>query len=95
MKYLINALKVDDFTYRTAAEEALGIIGDVSAVEPLIKLLNDNDVSVKRHAAAALGKIGDEKAIKPLLDAQKNEKWYVRLQIEEAVKDIQSKESEK
>ncbi len=88
-------LNVDDLTYRTAAEEALGLIGDVSAVEPLIKLLNDDDVSVKEHAAGALGKIGDKKALKPLIDAQKNEKWYVRLQIEEAVKDIKSNESVK
>ena len=70
------------------------MIGDESAVEPLIGLLNDDDVSVRRHAAGALGKIGDEKALKPLQNVQKKEKWYVRLQIEEAIREIQSKNTE-
>ena len=53
---LLEALKVEDFSFRSAAEEALGMIGDEKAVPDLIEALKDEDVSVRRHAAGALGK---------------------------------------
>ncbi len=47
--------------------EALGKIGDVRAVEPLIKALEDEDEDVRRNAVVALGKIGDARAFEPLI----------------------------
>jgi FOG: HEAT repeat len=46
---------------------ALGELGDVSAVEPLIRCLNDNDGDVVSDVALALGKIKDKRATKPLI----------------------------
>jgi HEAT repeat protein len=48
----------------------LGDIGDSSATDELIKLLEDERPVVRGHAAIALGKIGDKKAfeeVKPIL----------------------------
>jgi HEAT repeat protein len=86
---------VDDSPFRSAAEDALGMIGDIEAVAPLIEALKDKDMGVRRHAAGALAKIGDEQALEPLKEASKDERWYVRLQIEEAIDEIISKKGEK
>jgi HEAT repeat protein len=50
--------------------EALGRLGNVRAVEPIIKLLSDKDGLVRAEAAEALGRLKDERALavlKPLL----------------------------
>jgi len=38
--------------------------------------------------------IGDERALKPLKEAYQNEKWYVRLHMEEAIDKILAKKGE-
>lgn len=48
---------------------ALGEIGDLRAVEPLIQALQRADRTTWRYYAEALGKIGDPRAIKPLAQA--------------------------
>jgi hypothetical protein len=60
---LINNLKSQDKDIRIAAAEALGIIRDERAVEPLINALQDSDVSVKKKAMESLRKIGTPRAI--------------------------------
>ncbi len=52
---------------REAAAEALGKIGDVRAVKPLIKALRDVAFDVRLNAAFALGRIG-EPAIESLIE---------------------------
>jgi HEAT repeat protein len=95
IKHLIKAISNQDPTFRSAAEEALGLIGDEEAVPPLIKALENDDISVRRHAAGALAKIGDDKALGPLkIAALKDRRWYVRLQMEEAITEILSKKIE-
>jgi len=72
---LIKALryrrdKKDEYRHvAQAAAEALGKIGDVRAIEPLIAALKDIDSSVCEAAAKSLGKIGDVRAIEPLIAA--------------------------
>jgi HEAT repeat protein len=51
---------------RALVAAALAETADPSAVEPLIKLLNDQDVEVVRQAAAGLGRTGDPRAAEPL-----------------------------
>ena len=46
---------------------ALGEIGEIRAVEPLIQLLMNGDQYVRSIAAGALGKIKDKKAVEPLI----------------------------
>ncbi len=62
---LANALKDKDIVVRMNAAYALGDIGDIRAVEPLIEALKDV-WGVKLAAATALGNLHDERAIEPL-----------------------------
>ena len=74
---LIAALSDTDGYVRSAAADALGRIGDASAVEPLIAAMryrdaqayeDDEDSEARIQAAVALGKIGDLRAFEALLD---------------------------
>ncbi|MBP2144935.1 HEAT repeat protein [Methanofollis sp. W23] len=56
--------------FRWGAAEALGRLGDMRAVEPLIRALEDDpDPRVRKKAAWALGQLGDLRAQRPLLVA--------------------------
>jgi len=102
---LIEALKDGDSDVRGSAANALGKIGDKSAVPQLIEALNfdhstdffDDSTEVRRAAAEALGEIGDESAIKPLkarldgfLGIFGGEKvGFVRAEIEGAIRKLE------
>ncbi len=47
----------------------LGRIGDIKAVKPLIKILENNSVPQAKAASLSLGMIGDESAVRPLVKA--------------------------
>lgn len=51
----------------SAAAEALGRLGDLVAVEPLIVALRDSPPSIPWSAAVALGLLGDVRAVEPLI----------------------------
>lgn len=61
---------------RENAAEALGLLRDRIAVDPLIDALNDEDVSWK--SALALGNIWDKRAIELLIPALQDKHWPVR-----------------
>ena len=63
---------------RMDAAIALGEIGDVRAVDPLIEALADPDYRVRREAARGLGKIGDACAVDPLIKTLSDKDWRVR-----------------
>jgi hypothetical protein len=63
----IRRLLSNDWEVRRDATQALGQIGDVRAVEPLIAALKDRDWDVRRAAAQALGLIGDVRGVEPLI----------------------------
>lgn len=52
-----------------AAAEALGEVGDETAVEPLVRALQLPDVHLRVLVAHALGRIGDKAAVEPLIAA--------------------------
>ena len=62
--------------------DALGMLGDVRAVEPLIKVLDGKaryyDWDILKAAAEALGKLGDPKAVQPLVKVLEHSDWQVR-----------------
>ena len=58
VELLIGFLSDENGNY--IAARALGQIGDVRAVEPLIKALEDNDEDVRKAAKEALHKLGHE-----------------------------------
>ncbi len=69
---LIQLLENDKFkNSRTSVIKTLGKIGDVMAVEPLTKILQDKheDTIIRETVAWALGEIGDIRAEKPLIDS--------------------------
>ena len=66
-RYLQQLRKNSDDLVREEAARALGDLGDMSAVDALIKALYDLDVDVRFAAAEALGKLRGETAVKPLI----------------------------
>ncbi len=59
-----------DWKVRQSAAEALGELGDASAIGPLVYALGyDDKEHVRWSAAQALGRIRDVKALEPLLEA--------------------------
>ncbi|MDR4464751.1 MAG: HEAT repeat domain-containing protein [Nitrospira sp.] len=70
VEILIEYLEDDDWLVREAAADLLGKIGDVRAVEPLMKRLeHDKDTGVKELAIKALGLLGDARPTQLYLDA--------------------------
>jgi HEAT repeat protein len=63
----IKALKDQNANVRGNAAEALGKIGDLQALDPLIDALKDKNTAVRVKAAEALGTVGNSRAVKPLL----------------------------
>ncbi|HQG93438.1 MAG TPA: HEAT repeat domain-containing protein [Acidobacteriota bacterium] len=74
-----------DSFVRLSAAQALGNLGDISALEPLIKTLGDRDESVRTAAIAALGALGDGRALPPLVAALTGTAWRVRQAAAEAL----------
>jgi len=64
---LIYALGDDELV--RAAAEALGHLGDIRAVDPLIRALRDEKWYVREIVAEALGRIGAPRAVEPLIHA--------------------------
>lgn len=77
LSYLIK-LGSNNNWERGLAAGALGKLGDVRVVEPLIAALKDSDKDVRRAATGALGKLGDVRAVEPLLTVLKDNDDYVR-----------------
>ena len=70
VEILMEYLEDDDWLVREAAADLLGKIGDVRAVEPLMKrLAMDQDTGVKELAIKALGLIGDARPTQLYLEA--------------------------
>ncbi|MEP7293359.1 MAG: HEAT repeat domain-containing protein [Chloroflexota bacterium] len=57
----------EDLLVRGRAAMMLGKLGDVRAVEPLIRALDAPGYQTPLYAAESLGKLGDRRAIQPLL----------------------------
>ena len=75
---LTAALQDDDWIVRYRAAEALGRIGDVRAVEPLISALGDGKDHVRHMAAKGLGMLCDPSAAGPLEALLSDSNEYVR-----------------
>jgi|GEM_PF-3910946 len=94
VKPLIKAFNSDDWKIRRWSAEALGNIGDLRALKPLINALTgkskDRNNFVRAMTAEALGKIGDERAVEPLTAAMEDHYTYVRIKAEEALNKIDS-----
>jgi HEAT repeat protein len=77
---------------RYDAAEALGLIGDRRAIEPLLAVLWDQNLNVRRIAAEALGRFREERTVDPLIDLLKahlpyDDEPYVRV-CQEAIRSL-------
>jgi len=73
---------------RKFAAAALGRIGNLRAVQPLIQALNIGDSALKREAAEALGHLKSPEAFPALIDALKDENLYLRKVAADALGEI-------
>lgn len=77
--YCLNN-KNANYKMRFLAAEALGKIGDKTAVDSLINVVSDEDeksVYVRESAAVALGMIGDMRAVDPFLHILEGKKSFL------------------
>jgi len=88
LEYFIRMLTDDDEINRWKAAEALGRLGDVGAIEPLIDALWDDDSRVRLKAAWALGQVGDLRAVTALKRLYRMEKEDMKESISEAIEEI-------
>jgi len=84
-KVLLND---EDKAVRASAAEELGDFGDQTAINPLIKALEDNDARVRESVVEALGLIGGKSVISNLMEALRDQDEDVRDAAAEALGDI-------
>lgn len=72
IKGLLKAFRHRDYYIRETAAQALGVIGDPIALEPLVKALGDAMVA----SAVALGKLKDPRAVEPLIAVLMEERMH-------------------
>jgi HEAT repeat protein len=70
---------------RAAAARALGHLRDGSAVDALIKALDDREEDVRAAAVEALGNIGDPRAVPALVSALPHQSLHQRLRLVDAL----------
>lgn len=70
------------------AAQALGLLGDIRAVEPLIAVLRGNNFSLKCVAAESLGKLKDPRAFEPLSDLLWKGEGELQIKAQEALTEM-------
>lgn len=92
IKHLTEVLLNDeDEAVRASVAEELGDFGDQSAIDPLIKSLEDTEARVRESAIVALGQIGGERVISNLMEALEDEDEGVRDAAAEALGEIKER----
>lgn len=84
----VAKLKDKDYRVRLCAAEALGVIGDPQAVEPLIATFRETDSDLRRKVAEALGRIGGRRAVETLVASLEDEERSVKLAVTEILAGI-------
>ena len=87
LQYFIGILNDPraDVGARIKAAEALGNLGDLRGVRPLMHALRDTDAGIRGRAALSLGMLGDHKAFGSLVVALEDPVFDVRRQAAEAL----------
>jgi len=78
MEKILVKLRTRNRSAKLGVIQALGMIRDPRAVDPLIKEMNDENPEIRWDSAIALGEIGDERAIPSLKKALEDPDKYVR-----------------
>lgn len=91
-KMLIEMLQDPCNNVRSSAAEGLGRVGDSSAVEALIGVLNDEDWG-GLFAAGALGRLRDKRAIRPLMRLVSSGKTELQIAAIDAIGEVGGEEA--
>ena len=83
---LLRALLEGLWYTRECAAQALGCIGDLRAIEPLIDRLGDENVGVRRSAASALSELIENEGLAQVAEAIRRFRPAVRRDIVEAIR---------
>ncbi|MGE5602295.1 MAG: HEAT repeat domain-containing protein [Nitrososphaerales archaeon] len=75
---LTNELNSEDPAIRASVAKVLGLLGDKTAVQPLLDHLNDPDVLAGDRVAEALGRLGDNSIVPALMQALNSDQEAVR-----------------
>lgn len=90
---LLTALKNENCNIRSWAADKFGALGDQSAVEPLIKALDDRYGIVRYSILEALKKIGSRKAIPSVRQILKRDVFYLRAKAVEVLAHLSQHDS--
>jgi len=82
---LLKTLNSTDTQLKKRAAEALGKLGNASAVKPLLTSLNDTDTTVRQSVIIALGQIGDARALESLTKALEDKHDAIRVSAVDAL----------
>jgi len=88
-EHLEAALRNKNPGVRQNATKALGMIGDVRAVDYLIPMLKDPEPVIRAAAAEALGNIGDSRAFAALSTSLADENAFVRAHTKDALQKLE------
>jgi HEAT repeat protein len=88
IKKYIQDLQESSSTAKRLAAYKLGIFGDMGALEPLVKALEDHNPFVRSNVAEALGNLGSVKAIEHLIKYIDDMDFTVRCSVIEAIGNI-------
>ena len=91
VKYLLEAIKDDDWWVRSRAGDALGKIGGPKVIDAVLELVRDKDEDIRRAAIEILNQTKDERAINHLIEATRDNDWWVSERAVDALAEIGSK----
>ena len=77
-RVLLRKLRSESAEMRAYAAEALGSVGDVHAVAPLLEALTDDNTTVRRFAISSLGHLRDLRAVDNLIPFLQDEEPDMR-----------------
>jgi HEAT repeat protein len=80
-------LSSSDHKARLAAAMALGGLGDLRALEPLIEMLAEENIYIRAAVTTALGRIGAP-AVEPLIEKLSDNNWLIRCAAADALAEI-------
>lgn len=89
----IASLKSERSYSRWKAAQALGEMGDKTAVDPLVEAMSDESAVVREMTVQALGKIGDKRAFEALKTALDDEVHAVRLETVKALGQVKDEQA--
>jgi len=78
-RWLINRLRTKSVEIRTYILQALGKVGDESALPAILDAVKDSNSTIRRFAVSALADLGDTRAVDALIGALNDSETDIRV----------------